>query len=111
MLKPRDEEDAPRPYIQVKVSWKNQPPKILVVTGQGKTLLDEESVAILDLAEIETIDLVVQPYHWTVREESGVKAYLKTMYVTIVEDKFASKYYDVPDSAISGMTHDEEDED
>ena len=111
MLKPRDEGDTPRPYIQVKVSWRNQPPKILMVTGQGKTLLDEESVAILDLAEIETIDLVVQPYHWTVREESGIKAYLKTMYVTIVEDKFASKYYDVPDSAISGMTHDEEDED
>lgn len=111
-LDPRDEGDERQPYLQVAVSYDNIPPKIILVTSKGKTILDETSVNILDWAEIKCVDLIIRPYNWemhkgTKNEKSGVKAYIKSMYVTIAEDEFEDKYYDVPDSAKSAMsTHD-----
>lgn len=95
-FEPRDEDDIRQPYVQVSVNYKNYPPKIVLISAGGKTVLQEDMVHILDWAEIETVDLIVRPYSWEVNDKSGVKAYLKTMYVTIVEDEFESKYGDVP---------------
>lgn len=96
--KPRDEEDVPKPYIQVAVAFGEYPPSIWLVTSQSKTKLDETTVGLLDTAEIANVDLIIRPYNYNVRGQMGVKAYLKTMYVNIVEDAFASKYADIPGS-------------
>ena len=110
-LNPKDDHEDRQAYIQVSVSYENIPPKIIIVSSKGKTILDESSVSILDWAEINEVDLIICPYNWEVSGKSGVKAYIKTMYVTIVEDEFESKYNDVPDSAtdaIGGCGHCEE---
>lgn len=102
-LEPREEGQDRQAYVQVSVSFENIPPKIVMISSRGKTKLDEESVNSLDWADLENVDVIIRPYHWEVNGKKGVKAYLKTMYVTIVEDEFEHKYYDAPDSAESSI--------
>lgn len=96
-LKPRDEDEAPQAYIQVKVSFGNIPPQIVMITSRNKKQLDEGNVDLLDWAELQRVDLIIRPYNWEVNGKSGVKGYLKTGYFTIVEDEFASRYEDIPE--------------
>lgn len=91
-LNPRDPDEVPQAYLQVAVAYENFPPKIWLVSGGKKTELDEDSVSVLDYAEIENIDIIVRPYTWDVNGHAGIKAYVKNMYVTVAENEFEKKY-------------------
>lgn len=106
-LQPKDGDEDPKPYLQVAVSYDNIPPKIVLVTSKSKTILDDSTINILDWAEIANVDVIIRPYNWEANGKSGVKAYIKSMYVTIVEDEFESKYRDVPDSAKNTLSNDD----
>jgi hypothetical protein len=93
-LKPRDEDDEERPYISVSVSYDNIPPKVVLVSGKKKTIMTADTIEILDWAELINVDVVIRPYNWQVNSSSGVKGYLKTMYVTVEPDEFEDKYAD-----------------
>ena len=97
-LAPRNEGEEPQALLNVGVSYDPYPPVIYLVTSTQKTLLDDNTVGMLDWAEIKNIDLVVRPYNYEVNGRAGVKAYCKSMYVTIIEDEFADKYKDLPSS-------------
>lgn len=91
-LRPRDPVDEPKAYIQVKVSYKNRPPKVVLIRSGRAFNLDEDSINILDWAEIEHVDVIINPHQWTIGDRTGIKGYLKAIYVTIAEDEFAAKY-------------------
>lgn len=100
-LTPKSEEEDEQAYLQVAVSYDNIPPKITLISSKGKTILNEDTVNVLDWADVKIVDLIIRPYNWEVNGKSGVKAYIKSMYITVAEDEFENKYYDVPDSAIN----------
>lgn len=99
-LNPRDEseEENPQAYLPVSLNFKGRPPRIVLITSRGRTNLDEDSVEMLDWADIVNVDLIVRPYEWTVNNKSGVKAYLQSIYVTIDEDPLERKYAELDQS-------------
>lgn len=95
-----DYDDEPETvyWLPVTVRYDNVPPKVVLVTRRKKTKLDEDNINTIDYANIEKADLTVTPYEWTVNGKSGIKAYLQTMYVKIIEDEFADKYADLEEA-------------
>lgn len=91
-LKAREEGDPEVPYITVSVSYKNRPPQVIMITSTARTHLGEDTIEVLDWAEFRTVDLICNGYEWDVNGKQGVKAYLKSLYVTIEEDALARKY-------------------
>jgi len=91
-LRAREEGDIQDPYITVSVNYANRPPRVVLITSGGRTQLDEDSVEVLDYADIEKVDLIARGYDWEVNGKSGTKAYLKSMFVTIAEDELEKKY-------------------
>lgn len=99
VLKPRNEDEVPQPWLPVKVKYGKIPPIAVLITSRGKTRLDESTIGQLDWARIKNIDLIVRPYVYPEMHgrPSGISAYLKSIYVTIQEDALEEKYGMVPD--------------
>lgn len=94
LLKAKEEGDEDQPYLHVSVNFKGRPPTVVTIGSltNKRTHLDEETVGALDFADIIQTDLIVNPYEWEVNDKSGIKAYLKSIYVTIREDALEAKY-------------------
>lgn len=88
----REEGEEEFCFIEVTVNYKQRPPKIVVLTDTSATTLTDDTVAMLDWADIRKLDLVAREYQWAVGANSGIKAYLKSMFVTIDEDPLEKKY-------------------
>lgn len=82
-----------RPWLPVAAEYrKGKPPKVVMITSRGKTILGEDNIALLDSADIQNCDLIVAASNWEVNGNTGVKAYLRSMFVTIEEDELERKY-------------------
>lgn len=91
-LRPREEGDEPKPYIEVRVKFGDYPPRIVFLTMRGRNAIDEDLVDAVDKLEVEQWDLTIRPYDWEVNGNTGRTAYLKTMYIKILEDPLDVKY-------------------
>lgn len=108
-LKPREEDESPTPYVQVAVSFKRRPPKVVMISWRGnpperaRVTLPEELVELLDFADLSKVDLILNPYVWgPIRGESGVKAYLKSIFAEIQRDELEFEYDDIPEIDMAG---------
>lgn len=98
---PKEEGDDEFRFLSVTVSYKGRPPRLVMLSSRGRTTLDESTAELLDFAEIDNVDLIIRPYDWAVNGNTGRKAYLKTIYVTIHEDDLDLKYAEVREIAMT----------
>ena len=85
--------DATRPFIQVRARYdKGRKPRIVMISSTARTNLTEDSIEILDVVDVETVDLIVNGSYYEMNGKSGLKAYLQSMFVTIREDALELKY-------------------
>ena len=73
----------------------NRYTQVWLIVGNHKTLLNEDTVAQLDVLDIVNCDISIRPYEWEMSGRTGITAYVDSMYVTIRENKFAEKYADL----------------
>ena len=59
-LPARDDTDEDTPYISVAVNFKNRPPRVVLMTSTNRTQLNEDSVDVLDFADIAEVDLIAR---------------------------------------------------
>lgn len=91
---PRDEDEEELIYIGVDARFDIRPPRVVMLSNGGRTRtnLTQETIAILDSVDISNVDLIINGSFWDVNGKQGIKAYLKTMFVTINEDALERKY-------------------
>jgi len=89
-----DQDGTMRCTLKVTVNFGSRPPKIVMIGSKTKnrTELGADLAGLVDSAEIKTCDLSFVPYFWDVNGSIGVTAYLKTMYVVVVEDDLDQKW-------------------
>lgn len=95
-LQSRDEEEEPVPHMKVTVKYseRSAPPLIVLKTSKNAVRLNESRIGQLDAVEIQTVNMVIRPYH---HQFGGVTGYLKSMEVTINEDEIESRYSNLDD--------------
>lgn len=94
-LRKRDEDESQHYHMPIAVFFGAYPPTITMISGNTKAQLDESTVGMLDWSDIVKVDLTIRPREYEIAGRKGLKAYLKTMYVTIEEDELAAEYADI----------------
>jgi len=100
MLEPRpdhEEEEVAKPFLPcfLKYHGRNgpvRPPLVVLITSRGRTNLGEDDIELLDYADIVNVDLIVRPFAWEHNNKTGIKAMVKSLFVTIEEDYLERKY-------------------
>lgn len=93
-----DQDGEERCVLKVTVNFGNKPPRIIMIGSKTKsrTELGPDLAGLVDAAEIQQCDISFVPYFWDVNGNIGVTAYLKTMYVVVVEDELDKKWAEEP---------------
>lgn len=101
----RPDDGYEQPWLSVKVKYGIYPPTVVLINSNGKMRLTEDTVGNLDWTQIKNADMIIRPYSYPAMYDkkgkeirpAGIAAYLKSLYVTVLEDDLASKYADIPD--------------
>lgn len=91
---PREEGEAPRMHMKVKVKFNGKGPAIYLKSGRNKVKLDEDNVGCLDNIDISSVNLDIRPYDDEVNGKPFRAAYLHSMLVVQNIDRFASEFDD-----------------
>lgn len=94
-----DDEGNPQEYwLPVAVGFKKFPPRIYLITPKGRVQLSEDEVSAIDSLDIKAADMSIRGSFWPKGwkpgsgEKGGIKAWLRTMFITINVDPLDEKY-------------------
>lgn len=94
-----DAEGNPQEYwLPVAVGFNKFPPRIYLITKKGRIQLEEDDLSAIDSMDIKMADMTIRgafwPKGWTPSspEKGGIKAWLRTLFVTINQDPLDEKY-------------------
>lgn len=91
-----EEGDPPENHLSVRISYRFGAPAIWFIKNNRKFSVDHaEELKQIKKATCEKIDVIIQPSAWARPDgTSGISAYVKEMFVTIKESRFAEAYAD-----------------
>lgn len=94
----REEGDPPSFHLPVAVGYKvSRKPKVVLVGSKGQTPLGEDLVELADMVNIDFCRMIIRARHWTnPKGDTGVKAWLQSLYIHIIEDELELEYAEVP---------------
>lgn len=92
----KEEGDETEYFIKVKVSYRFKPPRLVLITSQGRVPLDEDTCDMLDWTEFQFVDVILSASHYTMNGAPGISAYLKTGMFVVLEDELEQKYSHLP---------------
>jgi hypothetical protein len=95
-LKPRGDAEEGDYYLTVSVGFKNRPPRLVLISSKGRVDLGQHECDLLDWVDIKQADIIIRPYFWDVNGKTGIKAYLKSLFITLEEDYLDLKYAEIP---------------
>ena len=89
---PREEGAMPFMHLPVKVKFNDRGPKVYLISGNNKRLLQEDKIEMLDYIDIRSVDMDIAPHDGEARFGAFRKAYLRAIYVTQEVDRFAARF-------------------
>ena len=85
-------------HLKVTVNYKTgRPPRVVLITSKGRTDLGPDEVGIIDAADIEKADILLNGY-WNDMAGGGYGAYLKSAFITLREDALEQMYANMPEA-------------
>lgn len=84
-----DTENEKNPFLKVRVNFNWKGLKIVMIVNGKPEFLDEDTVGVLDTAELENVDVSISPYEY---EPGKISASLASIYATVKTDEFMAKY-------------------
>lgn len=102
VLEARDEGGDPGFMLKVSVGYKAKQPQVNFISGGVRTLLGQDTIDILDSADIAHADLIINAVEWEVNGNTGVKAWLYQLFVTTESTDLDARYANIP---LAGADH------
>lgn len=93
MKPPREAGEEPFMFLPIKVRFNSYGPKVYLHSGGKRPiLLDEDSVKMLDVIDIRSVDLDIRAFDNITSGKPYRTAYLQSIHVTQEIDRFAARY-------------------
>ena len=94
----REEGDPSEFHLKVQISFAKVPPRVyLIKSGNRKMRIDERDLSDINRATCNRVDVIIAPSRWADPNNPsrhGVSAYVKELYASVTESRFAEQYAD-----------------
>lgn len=99
---PGYEEGDPSEFLlKVKISYRFEAPKIYLIKTNPETGVtrkyrcEQRDLADITRRTTKKIDVIIKPNFWSHGQSSGITAYVKELYATVEQSRFADRYDDL----------------